>query len=51
MSTCDLPDIYALALRPLAHILVRTYQANYLCPSCNYYIQNATDIALKLSVQ
>ena len=36
MGTCDLPDIiYALALGPVALVLVQIYQANHACP-CYY---------------
>ena len=40
MDTCDLPEIYALALRPLTHRpeCKCTFQANHLCPCYSYYI-------------
>jgi len=34
----DLPDIYALALRPVALGFGHIYQANPSCPCYNYYI-------------
>jgi len=38
MGNRDLPDIYALTLRPVALGLGHIYQANPSCPCYNYYI-------------
>ena len=38
MGTFSLPDMYALALGPMALGLWCTYQANYSFPCYNYYI-------------
>ena len=46
MSTRALPDIYALALGPVALMFVCIYQAKHECPWYNYYIY----ILLKLSL-
>jgi len=38
MGTRALPDIYTLALRPVALVQVHIYQKKHSCPWYNYYL-------------